>query len=161
MSVPISHWKHCSLQNNCKVMHKQLSLQNNKLVRSESVRCPWLLAETKVATILGTFWSEWSACASGHHLGGHYFLVINLLVRAECVRCPWLLAQTKVATILGTFFHFFLSYLIGPSVLRAPAEQTKVATVLGILVRAALCRRCLTAVGHYWSERVACASGAN
>ena len=28
------------------------------------------------------------------------------------------------------------------------------------LVRAALCRRCLTAVGHYWSERVACASGA-
>ena len=29
--------------------------------------------------------------------------------------------QTKVATILG----------IGPSVLRAPAEQTKVATVLG------------------------------
>ena len=27
-----------------------------------------------------------------------------------------------------------------------------------ILVRAALCRRCLTAVGHYWSERSACAA---
>ena len=47
-------------------------------------------------------------------------IVQTLLVRAECVRCPWLQAETKVATILG------------------------------ILVRAALCRRCLTAVGHYF-----------
>ena len=47
------------------------------LVRAECVRCPWLLAQTKVATIFG---------------------------RAECVRCPWLLAQTKVATIFITFF---------------------------------------------------------
>ena len=38
------------------------------------------------------FWSERSACASGQHLGGHYFAYINLLVRAECVCCPWLLA---------------------------------------------------------------------
>ena len=28
---------------------------NLKLVRAECVRCPWLLAQTKVATILGTF----------------------------------------------------------------------------------------------------------
>ena len=35
------------------------------LVRAECVRCPWLLAQTKVATILGTFWSERVACASG------------------------------------------------------------------------------------------------
>jgi hypothetical protein len=41
------------------------------------VRCPWLLAERKVATILG------------------------ILVQAECVRSPWLLTVTKVATILG------------------------------------------------------------
>jgi hypothetical protein len=51
----------------------------HKLVRAECVRCPWLLSETKMATISG-----------------------KLLVRAECVRCPWLLAETKVATILGT-----------------------------------------------------------
>ena len=60
------------------------------LVRAECVRCPWLLAETKVANILGIF----------------------LLVRAECVRCPWLLAETKVATILAIF-------LFGPSRVRA------------------------------------------
>ena len=46
--------------------------------RAECMRCPWLLAQTKVATIL---------------------------VRAECVRCPWLLAQTKVATIFDIFPH--------------------------------------------------------
>ena len=47
------------------------------LVRAECVRCPWLLAQTKVAATLG------------------------ILVRAECVRCPWLLAQTKVLTFFA------------------------------------------------------------
>jgi hypothetical protein len=37
------------------------------LVRAECMRCPWLLADTKVATILGIFF----------------------LVRAVCVCCPW------------------------------------------------------------------------
>ena len=40
-------------------------ITERKLVQAECVRCPWLKAETKVATIL---------------------------VREECVRCPWLLA---------------------------------------------------------------------
>ena len=60
-----------------------------KLVRVECVRCSWLQAETKVATIGpsrvralplaaginegGHYWSERSACANSQHLGGHYF----------------------------------------------------------------------------------------
>ena len=38
------------------------------------------------------------------------------------MRCPWAAGINVVATLNG---------VIGPSVLRAPAEQTKVATVLG------------------------------
>ena len=60
----------------------------------------------------------------------------------------------------GHYFRY-----IGPSVLRAPAEQTKVATVLGIfplLVRACCVhQRSKLRWPLFWSERVACASGAN
>ena len=48
----------------------------------------------------------------------------------------------------GHYFRYF-----GPSGVRAlplVLAETKVATIVGILVRAALCRRCLTAVGHYF-----------
>ena len=76
------------------------------LVREECVRCPWLLAQTKVATILHTFLVRAALCRRCLTAVGHYFRYI--LVRAECVRCPWLLAQTKVATILHTFFHLVL-----------------------------------------------------
>jgi hypothetical protein len=34
-------------------MHRHVSKSEWKLVRAECLRCPWLLAETKVATILG------------------------------------------------------------------------------------------------------------
>jgi hypothetical protein len=60
------------------------------LVRAECVRCPWLLAETEVATILGK------------------------LVRAECVRCPWLQDETKVALIFFLLSFFLLPTLFNP-----------------------------------------------
>ena len=71
--------------------------------------------------ILGTniFWSERSACASGHHLGGHYFRHFG----------PSGVCALPLAAGInegGRYFRYF-----GPSVLRAPAEQTKVATILG------------------------------
>ena len=45
------------------------------LVQAECVRCPWLLAETKVATILGVGPSGVRALplATGRNEGGHYF----------------------------------------------------------------------------------------
>ena len=55
--------------------------------------------------------------AAGRNEGGHYF---RYFCPSGVVRCPWLLAETKGG-------HYF-----GPSVLRAPAEQTKVTTVFGI-----------------------------
>ena len=45
------------------------------LVRAECVRCPWLLPQTKVATILGIGPSGVHALpvAAGTNEGGHYF----------------------------------------------------------------------------------------
>ena len=70
--------------------------------------------------------------AAGINKGGHYFRYFG----------PSGVRALPLAAGINVGGHYF-----GPSVLRAPAEQTKVATVL---VRAALCRRCLTAVGHYF-----------
>ena len=35
------------------------------IIQAECVRCPWLLAETKVATILGTFFFSYSSYSEG------------------------------------------------------------------------------------------------
>ena len=46
------------------------------LVRVECVRCPWLKAETNVATILGNFAPSGVRelpLAAGINVGGHYF----------------------------------------------------------------------------------------
>ena len=51
-----------------------------QLVRAECVRCPWLQAEMKLATIFITFLLEYNLTEPEY------------LVRVECVRCPWLLA---------------------------------------------------------------------
>ena len=47
---------------------------------------------------------------------------------------------------------------IGPSVLRAPAEQTKVATIGPSRVRALPLAAGINEGGHYWSEQSACAA---
>ena len=51
------------------------------LVRAECVRCPWLLAEMKVATILGNIGPSIVHAlplAAGRNEGGHYFRYIFL-----------------------------------------------------------------------------------
>ena len=74
-------------------------MMNVKLVRAECVRCHWLLAQTKVATILGIGLSMLRAPAE--QLRWPLFLVINLLVRAECVR-----AGTNEG---GPYFHYIFA----------------------------------------------------
>ena len=51
-------------------------LHHSKLVLADCVRCPWLQAETKVATILGNFCPSGVSAlplAAGINVGGHYF----------------------------------------------------------------------------------------
>ena len=61
--------------------------------------------------------------ASGRNEGGHYFRYIH----PSGVRALPLAAGINEG---GHYFRYIIP-LVGPSVLRAPAEQTKVATILG------------------------------
>ena len=49
--------------------------QRSALIGPSEVRAP----------AVSTCWSERSACASGQHLGGHYFAYINLLTLVTLV----------------------------------------------------------------------------
>ena len=68
-----------------------------ELVRAECVRCPWLLAETMVATILSIFGPSGVRAlplASGRNEGGHYFryflflLLLFLLLGVPLFKTP-------------------------------------------------------------------------
>ena len=62
------------------------------LVRAECVRCPWLEAKTKVATILGIGPSGVRALplAAGINEGGHYFRYFGpSVLRAPAEQLRW------------------------------------------------------------------------